>query len=250
MKYLTFARSSECVRNAAFEERSLLPVSAACIVANAMREHLSQCCGASVDLRLWPPAIPQPEAWRAILRDAQLYVFRGTLCDAALVLRRDDAQALAGLLFGERTAGEPHDLSALESEITRRAVARVAAALPPVCGDGRFDPQARQCAFVTYFELHVIEPLPLCIGVALSREPAPAHTTALSLERLMDARLGAYAEIALAPMRAREIVALAVGSVLERSLGSALLRVGGRVIARGSCGVRARRYAFEVEARA
>lgn len=248
MKHLVFSCSGERVRRASFEERSLLPVSAACIVANAVREHLSQCCGAGVDLRLWPPAIPQPDAWQAILRDALLHVFRGTLCDAAIVLRRDDAQALAALLFGERTPGEPHDLSAFESEITHRAVARVGATLVPVCGEGSIDPQARQCAFITYFELHVVEPMQFCIGIALSREPAPVHATDLSIEHLTNARITVTAEIELAPLQAARIAALEVGDVLESARRSALLRAGGCIVAHGACGVSARRYAFEMQA--
>ena len=181
MKHLVFARSPG-VRRGTFEERSLLPVSAACIVANAMRERLTTLCGRCVDLRLWPPAVPCASAWETILRGAQLHVIRGSLCDAAFVLRPFDAQALATLLFGERPCEHAERaLSPLESEITRRAIAAVAVTLAPVCGEGTVEPRSSRTSFVTYFELHVLEPAPLCIGIALSREPP--QTSAAARER-------------------------------------------------------------------
>ena len=243
MKHLVFARSPG-VRRGTFEERSLLPVSAACIVANAMRERLTTLCGRCVDLRLWPPAVPCASAWETILRGAQLHVIRGSLCDAAFVLRPFDAQALATLLFGERPCEHAERaLSPLESEITRRAIAAVAVTLAPVCGEGTVEPRSSRTSFVTYFELHVLEPAPLCIGIALSREPPQTSAAAILPEHVTRASVTASVEIALAPARAADVAELRRGDILPALLERAVMRVNGHR-------VRAPRYAFEVSDRA
>jgi hypothetical protein len=235
VKHLVFPRGRSRIRSAALQERSLLPVSAACVVANAVREQLSALAGAYVELRLWPPAIPEDSAWQTLLRDAQVYHVRGAVCDAAFILRRIDAQALAALLFGERMSyRSAAQLSRLEDQIT------------PVCGDCKLQAAAGNCAFVTYFELHVIEPIELCLGVALSREPAAVRTKGFQLEHVHQASVEVVAEIRLRPMRAAAIATLQRGDLLEIARKSAVLRVGERAVAHGEFGVRASRYAFEV----
>jgi hypothetical protein len=250
VKHLVFPHAGSRIRKAAFEERSLLPVSAACVVANAVREQLAALTSVGVELRLWPPAIPQAGAWQTLLRDAQVYHVRGASCDAAFVLRRLDAQALAALLFGERMPyRRAAQLSRLEAQITRKAVERLIPALAPVCGECGLAPAPTKAAFATYFELHAVEPLEFCIGVALSREPAAVRTTGFALERVLDARVAVVAEFPLQAMRAAAAASLRSGDVLEVARESATLRVGDRPVARGACGLRASRYAFEVRER-
>lgn len=247
MKHLVFAHEKDGVRCGLFQERSLLPVSAACVVANGMRERLTALCGASVDLRLWPPAIPSRSAWEEILRDARLFVVRGALCDAAIVLRPRDAQALAALLFGEPAPKERTDdaVSRLEREIMRRAAAEIASALAAVCGEATLDASRERIDdFVTYFELHATEPARVCIGIALSREPAPSRAAAVRAEHLRRAAVAACVEVELAPARAETIAGLRPGDVLAAASARAVLRVNGCAYARGTCGVRAGRYAF------
>ncbi len=249
MKHLVFARMAG-VHRGVFEERSLLPVSAACIVANGMRERLAMLCGNEVDVRLWPPAIPCASAWEAILRGAQVHVVRGTLCDAAIVLRPFDAQMLAELLFGERTHERAdRALSRLESEITRRAVAAVAVTLAPVCGEGAVDTSRRRIGFVTYFELHVLEPAQLCIGIALSREPPPTSAAAILPQHLAGASVAASVEVEIAPVPAAAVAGLRPGDILQAFPERALMRANGLRYALGRCGVQAKRYAFEVRTR-
>jgi hypothetical protein len=92
MMVLGFARRGEYVggryvRRAVLEPRSLLPVSAACLVANGVRERLAEILATDVSLRLLEPRLPDPDAWHAIARDATCYRVRGPLADAAVVLR-------------------------------------------------------------------------------------------------------------------------------------------------------------------
>lgn len=251
MKYVVFPRGLSNIRHARFEDRSLLPVSAACVVANAVREHLATLAGVPVELRLWPPAIPEATAWQTLLRDARVYHVSGTLCDAAFVLRRVDAQVLAALLFGEHSQyRRAAQLSRLEDEITRRAVERIIPALTSVCGDCTAQPAPASAAFITYFELHVIEPVELCLGVALSREPAAVRTRGFSIEHVRAASIQVVAEISLRRLCAAEVATLRLGDVLEFAGGPAALRVAGHGIALGTCGIRTSRYAFEVGGKA
>ena len=242
MKHLAFERSKG-VRAARFEERSLLPVSAACVVANAMRERLSALCAAEVDVRLFPPAIPAREAWAAIFRGARLYVVRGSLADAAVVLRAHDARALAALLFGETVAEGDRALSPIESEVTRRAVEAISITLAPVCGETRTDESAHEIDAVTYFEMHLVHPIGLCIGVALSREPSAQAVPSLHGQTLRAAAVTLSAELPLAALRAGAIAALRCGDVIAARGTSVALRANGAAIGWGICGVHARRYA-------
>ncbi len=242
MRRLVFERSKG-VRRAQLEERSLLPVSAACVVANAMRERLATLCGSDVDLRLFPPAIPRREAWAAILGDARLYVVRGSASDAAIVLRPCDARALAALLFGETAVGAERELSRIEVEMTRRAVGAISATLAPVCGETRMDEETHGVEAVTYFELHVVQPLQLCIGIALSREPASGAAQSLRAEALRAATMTLSAELPLVPLYAGALAALRPGDVIAARGDATLLRANGAGIGTGRCGVRSRRFA-------
>ena len=234
------------MKHLVFRERALLPVSAACVVANAMRERLATLSRAEIDLRLWPPAIPSAQAWDAILAGARIFVVRGTRVDAAIVLRPCDGRALAALLFGEDVAsGEDRALSPFESEITRRAVAALAPTLAPVCGETRLD----ECAGIdalTYFELHVVSPGEFCIGVALTREPQGAIAMRLEQRALHEARIVARVELALEALDAPGVAALQPGDVLG-ARSAATLAVNGEPCARGACGVAGARLALRVE---
>lgn len=245
MKHLVFS-GAERVRPAEFVERSLLPVSAACIVANAIRERLATLSRAEVDLRLWPPAIPRADAWDAILRDARVYVIRGARADAAIVLRPHDANALAALLFGESEASPAERaLSPIESEITRRAVAALASSLAAVCGETRVEESSGIDA-VTYFELHVLAPVAFCIGIALSREPQAGVARKVQGEAILAALFTVSVELPLRLLRAEQIAGLKFGDVLEADSPRATLRANGEIYARGACGVSGDRFAMRL----
>jgi len=56
------------IRKMRFESRSALPISAACVVANGVRELLGELIGAALSLRLLVPLLPDVRAWNAIAR--------------------------------------------------------------------------------------------------------------------------------------------------------------------------------------
>jgi hypothetical protein len=243
------------VRRARFEARSSLPISAACVVANGMRETLSSLLGGAVVLRLFEPAIPAPHAWPAILRDARLYRVPGKVADAAVVLRTGDAAALAAALFGESPGVVERALSPIECDVVDRTVNAIAANLGAVCGarEGHsVERVATLDGFVTYFELLIEEPVASRVGIALSREPSAEPRVCLEARHLAGVRLTTLASLDLGKIEAANVARLAVGATIPidpAELRRCSLTAHGRRLARGSCGVRHGKYAFYTDAR-
>ena len=245
MNVLSFDRSCGAagkhrVREAAFVRRSLLPVAAACLVANAARETLTGLLGA-VTLRLFEPVLPDSAAWNCIAAGAEIFAVRGSLADAAFVLRCDDALSLAGAAFGERTiAGRA--LSALEAELLARIVGALCGTLAPVCGareDSRVERLTGLNGFVTYFELLVEEPVEARIGIALSREPAPQILPSPGIAHLEGIELNLAIEIAHGIVPASAVLDLRCGDLVKldsRLADRAIVRAAESVVASGEYG--------------
>ncbi|MGB7048972.1 MAG: hypothetical protein WBD57_11665, partial [Candidatus Cybelea sp.] len=155
--------------------RSSLPPSAACVVGNGVREALAALFAAPVELRVIEPSIPRASAWPTVLRDALLYRVRGSVADAVIVVRSEDAATLAAALFGERPSRANHPLSPFERDVLDRTIGSLAAHLGSVCGTReslgaeRIDRIER---LVTYFELSLLEPVVARIGIALTQDPS------------------------------------------------------------------------------
>ncbi|MBV8531418.1 MAG: FliM/FliN family flagellar motor switch protein [Candidatus Eremiobacteraeota bacterium] len=263
MKALGFAAAGEragdgrrLVRRMRFESRSSLPTSAACVVANGVRETLGSLFGAPVRLRLLEPSVPAPESWPALLRSAFLYRVRGHAADAAVVLRNADALALAGGVFGESSGGASSERppSPIERDVIDRIAAAIATNLGAVCGT-RDGPSIESAAtiggFVTYFEMLIEEPVRARVGVALSRDPSPEPLGRLDLAQLASVRVPARAMLDLGQIEAAAIASLAPGAVVPVQLADlerCILTAYGRNLARGACGVRRGRYAVTVHA--
>ena len=257
MTVLGFEQRSESIngrriRRARFERRSSLPVSAACLVANSVRETLGALLATSVHLRLLEPVIPDAHAWQAIAAGAQLFAVRGPVCDAAFVLRPQDALALAGSAFGE-SADAMRPLSALEQEVLVRALRGVAGSLAPVCGR-ELSPLERILdirGFVTYFELLIERPAAARIGVALSRDPVARGAAMLRIEDLLDVELEVRVQFASGMLPAAAFLDLRSGSnvPMKTRVGEpGLLKAGGAVLARGECGATGERNAMIITA--
>lgn len=257
MMALAFERAGESVdgrrvRSARFERRSTLSVSAACVVANGVRETLSALLAAPVTLRLSEPVIPDTQAWSAIGARAYIYGVRGSIADAAFVLRPPDALALAAAAFGE-TSDEQRALSPVESEILLRAVRALAGCLAPVSGREpvRVEPILDISGFATYFELLLERPAPLRIGIALSKEPPAKAASALMPQQLMDVEIELSAEFAAGTIPAAAFLGLRPGALVPMitKIGQpGLLRAGGTVLVRGECGTLGERNALIVGA--
>lgn len=223
-------------------------MSAACLAANGVREHLAQIFGVPVSLHVIAPVIPDRAAWRTLASLAHLYAVRGSVSDAAFVVRPDDALALAAALFQENGGGG-RSLSRLESEMLERAMRRLAGALAPVCGTehSRLERILDIRGFTTYFELLVSEPVRARIGIALSREPEARPAAQLRIEDLADVEIELQVELGRGSIPAARFVALGPDAevpMMTKMADPGLLKLGSAVLARGQCGVAGNRYAM------
>jgi hypothetical protein len=264
VKSLSFVRTVEArrgasnrhLRRARFEARSSLPISAACVVANGVRETLSALIGSPVVLRLFEPSIPSPQAWQTIKKDARLYRVRGNVADAAIVIRPLGAAALVAALFGETRdcAMTVRALSPIERDVLDRLAGAIAANLGALCGTREAHPVERVGdveGFETYFDLLLEEPIHAGVGIALSRDPSPEPRGSIDVAHLAGIKIAARASLDLGAVDAAAIAGLSIGIVIPlepAALQHCRLTASGRAIARGNCGVRNGRYALTVQA--
>ncbi|MHB8141019.1 MAG: hypothetical protein ACYDHD_07200 [Vulcanimicrobiaceae bacterium] len=248
MKFLAF-EPGRGVRPAYFEARSQLPVAAACVVANGVRETLSALLAAPLEVRLFEPVVPSPTAWQAIFAGALAYRVRGPASDAAVLLRPEDAGALAHAAFGEPGGGD-RALSAVERRVVERAVAAVSGALAPVCGFSQM-PALEACSgcsgFVSYFELELVGASCARIGIALTREPTAEVRATVRLEDLGDVEVELAVLLPAGERPAGLLCALEPGAVLAPvNLQRAQLRLGARTLLTGEAGARGGRAALRI----
>ena len=255
MKYLGFSHPGSLwrgrrVREAQLYTRSMLPVSAACVVANGIRETLSRLIGSSVALRLAEPSLPSQKGWSAIVRGARIARFHGARMDAALVLRPTDALALAGAAFGE-DSNDARDLSQLEATVLGRMVTALGSSVAALVGSDAkpMDGSADLLSFSTYFEVWVDRPVRARIGVALSSEPLPDVAPGIALETLLDLELDVVvrwtgSDLAVGTLPTLEPGAFVPISHARTFGGTAYL--AGRPLRGGECGVRGGRYALVI----
>jgi flagellar motor switch/type III secretory pathway protein FliN len=252
---LTFGRAdARGVRAARFVPRSSIPLAAACLVANGLRETLRELFGERCELTIGEPAAIDVRAWETLSRDAHCFITYGRQTDIVLVLPRRDARALVMRAFGEGDAPGTTALSVLELQAVERIAARCAAAFDPLCAERRGTSQpigadaAPVC--VAYFDVRVHTPIALELGVGIVRElpdPGPAGTFAPAL--LGSIAVDVRAEIGNGTIDAAALLRLVPGQVIE--LGAAFgsggrLKIADRSFASGIAGVSRGRYSFEV----
>lgn len=257
MKYLVFSHESVTiegrrVRAARFEERSSLPVSAACVVANGVREMLARLFDAQPAVKLFEPVIPSPQGWAAIAHESICFRLRGPNADAAIVLKRRDAVILAAAAFGETDGGD-RALSQIEQTVLDRTLASIATALAPVCGFRGQTPVAEPLhdlrGFTTYFDLQIACPSALRLGIALSREPDAVPTPGLAADQLLEVKVELTAVTSGCMVAAEQLARLEVGQIVPITVGKVLrgtLELAGTPVGRGECGVQAGHYAVAV----
>jgi flagellar motor switch protein FliM len=242
------------VRAWAAARRSSLPLGAACVVANGARESLSALLAAPVELRVCEPSIPRACAWRELLRDALLYRVRGSLADAVLVLRPDDAGTLAAALFGERAPRAGRALSPFERDVLDRTIGSLAAHLGPLCGARetlKAERVERVEPLVTYFELSLLEPVVARLGVALTRDPSSQPQIRIEAAHLAEVPIAAQVRLDLGAVSAHSLATLATGTTLplrSEDLHRCALHAHGRAVARGTAGLVDGRCALRIDA--
>lgn len=229
------------LRTMRFERRSQLPLTAACLLANGVRETLGAVLGAPVSLQLLEPIVPEGEAWALIAGDALLLRVRGSAAEAAFVLRPRDALALAAAAFGE-DPGALRDLSPVEHEVVMRALRALTGAVASVCGRELSAPEPILDirGYTTYIELLVQAPAAFRLGVALAHDPIPRAGPALRIEDLLDVELEVGMQFAAGTISGGRFLDLRPGAdvPMKTRMGErGLLVAGGTVLARGECGV-------------
>ena len=258
MKCLSFSRESTSVGNkrvrmARFEERSTLPVSAACLVANGVREKLGQLYGTPLNVRVLEPVIPSPQGWAAIAEGSSLFRVRGSVADALIVLKPRDAAALVDVAFGESATGA-RSLSAIERAVLDRTLAAIASTCSPICGISNsvpvLEPVHTVAGFTTYVELEVDRPAHVRVGIALSREPLSEAAPRLLPEGLLDLAVELAVRSEPACAQIEDIAALEPGTIVPITKNKVLrasVLVAGTPVAGGECGVRKGRFALAID---
>lgn len=254
---VTFGRpDARGVRALRFVPRSSIPLAAACLVANGLRETLRELFGERCELTIGEPTAIDARAWATVSRDAHCFVTYGRQTDIVLVLPRRDARALVMRAFGEGDAPGATALSALEMQAVERIAARCAVAFDPLCAERRGASQtigaesAPVC--VAYFDVRVHAPVALELGIGIVRDlpdPGPAGTLPAALLGAIPVEVRAV--VGSGTIDAAALLRLTPGQVLD--LGTAFgtgasLKVGERSFASGIAGVSRGRYSFEIHA--
>ena len=250
-----FAAPIRGVRPLRFVPRASIPIEAACLVANGLRETLRELLGAT-ELVVGEPAAIGADAWALLARDALLFLTRGRQTDIVLVVPQRDARRLVLRAFGESEVAEPPQAacSALELLAVERIAARCAAAFEPLCAERRAASRAvgldEVPPCVAYFDVRVHAPVRLTLGVGIARDlPDPGSSGALAVGALDGVPVEARAVFAEGTISTTSFVGLQPGDVvkLDTKVGDpACLNLAGRRLAYGVAGVVASRSAFLV----
>lgn len=244
------------VRRATFIPRSTIPLGAACLVANGLRETLRELFGERCELAIGEPAAIGRDAWDTLSRGAHCFVTHGRQTDIVLVVSNEHARALVLRAFGE---GEPMDaagLSTLELHAVERIAARCAAAFDPLCAERRGPAQLVRAdaipACVAYFDVRVRLPVAFELGIGIVRElPDPGPAGVFPADLLGHVPVDIRAEFATGSIDVATLLRLAPGDVvrLETKVGTpAALKIAHRSFASGIAGVSAGRYSIELQA--
>ncbi len=247
-------KNGRLLRRPSFVSRSTLPISAACLVANGVRETLSRLLASEIDVDLVEPAMPPGAERRVLLEGATILRVRGRLCDGFVIVRPVDQRRIVALAFGE---SERPDAGSL-SEIEAATVERVISALAPLCNAlcGTLGPVSREtteraaCDLVTYFEVRTTGAVRLAIGFAVTHDPPEDVTSRVTLDDLADIEIEGAVELGTGALGVPAFSRLATGAtlVLDTTLGAhGTLRLGGVAFARGTCGVHEGRSAINLD---
>ena len=250
---LVFDASLQRVRRARFVRRPALPLDAACVVANGAREALRTLLG-EAHVTLGDPVAIDAQAWRALVRDALVFVTPGRVTDVIFVIGRCDARALVRAAFGEEHGTHGGEWSALEAGAIERIMARCAAGVDCLCVERRGPTRAVEAAksppCVAFFDVRIAAPLPVTLGVGITRElPLPAPVGGIGSAVLGRIEAEVRAVVGRAAIPASRVLGLRVGDQFGFATkvdGEGELNLAGQRIALGRCGAVNGHAAFEV----
>ncbi len=242
------------VRSCAFVPKSNLPLSAACLVANGVREALTRLLASELDVELFEPAIPGARERRLLLDGAFVYRVRGRIGDGFIIIRAADARTLVARAYGEDQRPSQAQLSELEVATLERIVHGIAPLCNTLCGTlgpvSRESTERAACDMATYFEVRTTGRERLAIGFALTKDPPETVAERITLDDLLEIELAASVEFGSGTLAVPAFSRLAPGALiaLDTALGgSGVLRLGDVRYARGTCGARDGRSAIRFD---
>ncbi len=242
------------VRRARFVARPSIPLGAACLVANGIREMLRDLFGEPCELTIGEPAAIDARAWQTLSNDAFCFLTCGRQTDIILVLHPADARTLVQRAFGETVILESPALSALELHALERIAGRCAATFDPLYAERRSGSQRiagpALPACVAFFDVRVSAPVAIDIGVGVVRDlpdsgPARPFPPAL----LARVPLDVHVEFATGTIDARTFLSLKPGDIvrLDTQVGAAAgLKIADTYMASGCGGISGGHYSFEL----
>lgn len=230
------------IRTARFVARSTIPISALCVVANGVREHLRRLLGVAAEVTLGEATLLDATARAALGAQAHCFLTRGRTNDVLLCLAEWDARRLLDAAFAERGA-EPA-LSPLERSALCRLADELALLFDPLLAQRLGPPtevpfHAAICS--TYVDVRIGAPIDATLGLGLAHEP-PAERPAgpsISPALLEDVPCDLRAHVAQGTFSAARLACLAPGEIvrMDTKVGSeAALKVGELVVALGRGG--------------
>jgi flagellar motor switch/type III secretory pathway protein FliN len=252
---LAFEPSRAKVRRGHFVRRPSLPIDAACVVANGVREGLRTLLGEACTVTIGEPVALEAAAWRSLARDALFFATPGRATDVLFVLAARDARRLVAAAFGEETTVEDGSWSALEAGAIERIVARCANACEALCVERRGPTSTVEAARVSrpvaYFDVRVSAPVSLTLGVGILRDlPQAPPLSTVTPATLAGVTVDVRVVLGRGTLPLPRLLELQAGSVVflgTKVDGASELNVGGQGIAFGTCGLRHGRTAFEVQ---
>ncbi|MGA2392879.1 MAG: FliM/FliN family flagellar motor C-terminal domain-containing protein [Candidatus Lustribacter sp.] len=251
---LEFERARGKVRRARFVPRPSLPVDAACVVANGVREGLRTLLGETCAVTIGEPVALDARAWRSLVHDALLFATPGRATDVVFVLAARDARRLVAAAFGEEPGPAEGAWSTLEAGAIERIIVRCANACEALCVERRGPTSpvdaGRIPRSVAYFDVRVTAPVALTLGIGIVRDlPETPPLTTLGRAALGEVAVEVRAILGRAALPVPRLLELRPGSVVTLGTkveGEGELNVAGQRIAFGTCGFRHGRTAFEV----
>ena len=245
------------MRTIGFAQRSALPTTAICYVANAVRETLRRTLHTLCEVDVGEPAIVDETAWKHLAAGAYGFHTRGRQNDAVLLIGAADARTIVSRAFGEDAGvGDAGVLSALEVLALERLAGEIAEVFVPLYGERRgatiHRPVAELPICTAVFDERIRAPFTATLCIALVRDvPRPLVGPTLSPKNLLGVEVEARAEFATGVVPASRLMHLAIGDVLvlDTKVGeAAALKVGAARVATGECGLARERAAFLVRA--
>ncbi len=188
-----------------------------------------------------------------VIRGSIAFVIEASERNAILLLSEEHAHRLAAYAFSEKTPTSKAGLSVIEERLIERVVREIATLCTPFTGSQSGVTVATiddVMACTTHFILRLGSPMEIAILVGLTEEPPLPPGPPLSPDALRDVAVTANVEFASAILKAGQIAALRVGSIIEfdTSLDDpAFLRIDQTTIASGACGMCEGRPAFFVQ---